>query len=57
MIHQNQKTQEMVVSDPQEALEITIAALSMMNSSINTSELSVKKNLKQFEKTRIFNLN
>ena len=41
------------ITNPDEALEMTMAALSIMNRSINTGEVIVKENMKQFEKTKI----
>lgn len=50
------KSNQKVITDPDEALEMTLAALSVMNGSIEASENAVLKNMKQFEKTRIFKL-
>ena len=44
------------ITNPDEALEMTLAALSIMNRSINTGEVIVKENMKKFDKTKIIKL-
>ncbi len=51
------RTQQQDLQDPEEALQVTLAALSMIDGSVDKSELTVKAGLEQFDKTRIFNLN
>lgn len=55
LLRTNQPSNVTVINNPDQAIEVTLAALNMMNGSMVKSEDAVKKNLKQFEKTRIFN--
>lgn len=47
------KAQHREITDPNEALEVTYAALSILNSKIDRSEGLVKDNLQLVEKTRL----
>lgn len=53
LLHGNRDSNKVIVSDPDEAIEVTLAALDILNGSITKGETAVLKNLKQFEKTRV----
>lgn len=47
-------TAHKVIDNPEQALEVTMTALSFLNGSIDRGEDAVKEGLQQFDKTRIF---
>ena len=49
-----QTSNHKVVDNPEQALEVTMTALGLLNGSIDRSEMAVKDGLSQFDKTRIF---